>query len=86
MHYLSCFGEIDTDCTKKHVGQITLNLCFCIRCDLRVMFCIRVHLGCEMSKHNCSRSGGTGTKCTNNAQGHVTPNLCFCIRWDLLVT
>jgi hypothetical protein len=36
MHYFSFSGGPDADTIKSALGHITLNLCFCIRCELRV--------------------------------------------------
>jgi hypothetical protein len=33
---------------KMVLGHITLNLCFCIWCDLWVTWCIQVHSGCDV--------------------------------------
>jgi hypothetical protein len=36
---------------KSAPGHVMPNFCVCIRLDLRVMFCILVRLGREMSMH-----------------------------------
>jgi hypothetical protein len=74
------------DSTKCVLGHVTLSLCFYIQWDLRVMYCIPVHLWHETSMHYFSCSGGTGMVFIKSAPGHVTPNFNFCIRWDLRVT
>jgi hypothetical protein len=50
------------------------------------VYCISVHLGCGVSPHYFSCSGGPATVSIKSALEHVTPNFCFCIRWDLRVT
>jgi hypothetical protein len=47
-HYFSCSCGTDTNSTKSTLGHVTPNLCFSIRWDMRVMWCIPVHLGREM--------------------------------------
>jgi hypothetical protein len=71
---------------KNAPGHVKPNLCFCIRWDLRVMWCIPVRQGCEMSMRYFSCLGGTRTDTTRSTLGHVTPNLCFYIWWDVQVT
>jgi hypothetical protein len=73
------------DSIKSLSGHVTLNLCFCIRSDLRVTLCIPVCPGHEMSSHYFLCSSGPGAVSIKSAPGHITPNLCFCIRWDLQV-
>jgi hypothetical protein len=41
-----------------------------------------VHLGCKMSTHNLSSSGGTGMDYRKILLGYVMSNVCFYIRWD----
>jgi hypothetical protein len=65
------------DFHKKRVGQVTSNLCFCIRWDMWVTYCIQVHPRREISMHYFSCSCGTGTNFVKSALGHVTLNLCF---------
>jgi hypothetical protein len=55
-HYFSYSDGTSTDCTKSAPGHITSNLCFCIRCDMRITWCIPVHPGCETSTHYFSCS------------------------------
>jgi hypothetical protein len=45
---------------KKRGEHVTLNLCFCNRCDLWVMDCIPVRPRCETSTHYFSCSDGPG--------------------------
>jgi hypothetical protein len=57
VHYFSCSGGSSMDFTNSVLGHVTPNLCFSIRCDLRVMYCILLHLEHEISTHYfaCSR-------------------------------
>jgi hypothetical protein len=71
------------DATKSTSGHIMLNLCFCIRCDLRVTYCVLMHPGHKTLMHYFSCSGGSGAAATTSVSGHITMNLCFHIRWDL---
>jgi hypothetical protein len=77
-----CSGRTGTDSIKSAVRHVTPNLCFCIRCDLRVTLCILVRPGHETSTHNFSCSGGPHTDSTKSTPGHVTPKVCFCVPWD----
>jgi hypothetical protein len=85
-HTFFCIGGTGTDLTESESGHVTPNLCFCIRWDLRVAYCIPVHSGRETSTHYFSCSGGTTTDLTKSAPRHVTPNLYFYNRWDPRVT
>jgi hypothetical protein len=71
---------------KKCVAHVTMNLCFCIRWDLLVIWCIPERPGCEMPMQYFSSLGGTGMDSTKIMSGNVMPNVCFCIRLDLRVT
>jgi hypothetical protein len=82
-HYFSCLGGPSADPNKSMLGHVTPNMCFSIRWDLWVTYCILVRSRHEMSMHLFSCSGGPGEDPSKSAPGHVTPNLCFCIRWDL---
>jgi hypothetical protein len=46
---------------KSAPGNVMLNLCFCIRWDQRVKYCLPVRPVSETSTHCFSCSGGTGT-------------------------
>jgi hypothetical protein len=72
--------------TKSAPGHVTPNLCFRIRWDLRVTWCILVRPVRETSTNYFSSSGGTDMDFTKSTSGHVTPNLCFCIWRDLPIT
>jgi hypothetical protein len=48
--------------------------------------CIPVGLGCEISTHYFSGSGGLDAVSIKIVPGHVTLKLCFRIGWDLWVT
>jgi hypothetical protein len=47
----SSLGGLDVGPTKSVLGHVTLNLYFCIQCDLRGTWCILVHLRREMLTH-----------------------------------
>jgi hypothetical protein len=68
---------------KSVPRHVMMNLCFCIRRDLRVLYCILVHWGHKMSMHYFSCLSGVGTDSTKSASRDVTSNLCFCIWCDL---
>jgi hypothetical protein len=74
------------DSTKSAAGRITLNLCFSSQWNLRVMQCIPVRLGHEISMHYFSCMGGLGVVSIKIRSGHVTLKLCCCIKWNLWVT
>jgi hypothetical protein len=44
-----------------------------------------MRLGCEMSMHYFSGSGGPDAVSKKSAPGHISPKLCFCNRWDLRI-
>jgi hypothetical protein len=50
-HYFSCSGGTGEVSIKSLSGQVTLNLCFCIRWDILVMYYIPMHLGRETLMH-----------------------------------
>jgi hypothetical protein len=81
-HYFSCSGGTSIDSRKSASRHITPNLCFSIRCDMWVTWCILVHPACETLTHYFSCSCGTGTDFRKSALGHVMLNLCFYIWWD----
>jgi hypothetical protein len=62
---------------KSASGQVTSNLCVCIRWDIRATYCILVRPGREKSTHNFSCSCGTSVQSTKSPSGHVTLNLGF---------
>jgi hypothetical protein len=65
---------------KKRTGtHYTKLVLFCIWWDLLVMWCILLHLVCEMSTHYFSCSGGPGGVSIKSVLGHIMLNLCFCI-------
>jgi hypothetical protein len=68
------------------VGQVTLNLCFCILWDLWVTSCILVSPGSETLTHYFSCLGGPDEVSIKTVRLHVMPNLCFCIRCIMRVT
>jgi hypothetical protein len=46
-HYISCSSETGAVSIKSVSGQVTLNLCFCIRWDMWVTYCILVRPGAK---------------------------------------
>jgi hypothetical protein len=78
-------SRLGTYSTKSVLGHVMLNLCFCIRCDLRDTKCIPVRSGHETSTYYFSCSRRTGMDSTKSMLGHVMPKLCFCIYWDIWV-
>jgi hypothetical protein len=52
---------------NKHPGHITPNLCFCMKWDLWVSYCVLVHPGHEMSTQYFSCSGGPSSDSTKGA-------------------
>jgi hypothetical protein len=75
-----------TDLIKSASGHVMLNLCFCIRWELWVTWCILMRPVRETSIHYFSCFSGTGTSLTKSASGHVVLNMSFSILWDLRVT
>jgi hypothetical protein len=59
-HYFWCSGGLGAVFLKSVSGHVTLNLCFCIRWDLRITECIPLRPGRETSAHYLSCSGGPG--------------------------
>jgi hypothetical protein len=59
-HDFSSSDGTGRDSMKSIAGNIMLNLCFCIHCYLRVMYCSPLCPGREMLTHYFSCSGGTG--------------------------
>jgi hypothetical protein len=57
-HYISCLGGPGVVRVKNALGHITSNMCFCIRWDLRVTWCIPVYPGHETLTQYFSCSGG----------------------------
>jgi hypothetical protein len=86
MHYFSYSGGPSVVSIKNALGQVTLNLSFCIWWDPRITYCIPVRPLHETSMHYFSCSGGPIVVSIKNAPEHITPNLCFFIRWNLRVT
>jgi hypothetical protein len=74
MYYFSCSGGTGSASTKSVVGHIMMNLCFCIRWDLWVKYCILVR---KTSTYYFSCSTGTSTNSTKSRSRHVTPNMYF---------
>jgi hypothetical protein len=70
----SCSGDTNTDSTNRARGHIITNLCFCIRWDLWVTYCILVCPGCESSVHYFSCSAGHGAVSVKSMSGHITLN------------
>jgi hypothetical protein len=56
----SYLGETSTNVIKSMLGHVVPNLCFCIRWDLQVTFCIVVRPRRKMLMHHFSCSGGSG--------------------------
>jgi hypothetical protein len=79
-------GGTGTDSTTSARGDITPNLCFCMRWDLRVTLCISGRPKHETSTHYFSCSGGPCAVSIKSATGHVSLNLCFYIWLDIRVT
>jgi hypothetical protein len=58
--HISSSAGPGADPNKSMQGHITMNLYFCIRCDLRVTLCVLVRPGLETSTHYFSCLGGPG--------------------------
>jgi hypothetical protein len=69
MHYFSYSGGPSAELTKAASGHGTLNLCFCIRCDLWVAYYVLVHPGRGTMTHYFSCSGGPGVNRIKSAPG-----------------
>jgi hypothetical protein len=76
MHYFSCSGGPGVVSIKSVLGHIKPNMCFCIRWDLRVTYCIPVRSWCETSTHYFSSSGEPGVVSIKSVLGHIILNLC----------
>jgi hypothetical protein len=63
---------------KSVPGHVMMNLCFCIRWDLRVLYCILVHWGHKMSMHYFSCLSGVGTDSTKSASRDVFASSAIC--------
>jgi hypothetical protein len=70
-HYFPCSGGPGLDPIKSTPRHITPNLCFCIRCDIRVTYRVLVRPGQKMSMHYFSCSDGPGVDPTKSALGHI---------------
>jgi hypothetical protein len=55
------------DPIKSVLKYVMSNMCFCIRCDLLIMYCIWVRPRCESSMHYFGCSGGPGADATRSA-------------------
>jgi hypothetical protein len=77
MNYFSCLGLPSAISIKSALRHVMPDLCFCIRSDLRVTYCILVHTGCEILMHYFSCLGGLGAVSIKDELRHVTPNLFF---------
>jgi hypothetical protein len=71
MHYLSCSCGPSAYPTKYVSGHVTPNLCFYIRLNLLVTYCVPVRPGHETSTHFFSCSGGPGADPIESEQGLV---------------
>jgi hypothetical protein len=58
MHYFSCSGRPSAVPIKPAMGNVMLNLCFCIRCDMWVTWRIPLCPGRETSPQYFSCLGG----------------------------
>jgi hypothetical protein len=76
-HYFSCSSGTGAVSIKRASGQVTSNLCFCIRWDMRVTLCLPVYPGHETSMHYFSCSYGTGTDSTKCVSGTPYVELVF---------
>jgi hypothetical protein len=70
-HYFSHLGGPSAVSKNGPSVHIMTNLCFCIRWDLRVTYCILVRLHRKISMHYFSCSGGPGMDSTKIAMGDV---------------
>jgi hypothetical protein len=50
-HTIFNLGWARCEPTRSAPGHVTLNMCFCILCDLEVTLCVLVHPGRETSLH-----------------------------------
>jgi hypothetical protein len=79
-HYFSHSGGSGKVSRKSKEGNIALNLCFCIWCDLPVTECSLMRLRHETSTHYFSCSSGPDAVSKKSTLGHVALNLCFASR------
>jgi hypothetical protein len=62
---------------KSAPGRVTLNLCFCIWCDLRVTYCISVRPEHETLTHNYPCLGGPGAVSIKKRRDTLCRNCVF---------
>jgi hypothetical protein len=75
-YYYSSLSGPDAVSIKCAPGHVMPNLCFYIRWDLPVSYCIPMCLEHEMSKHHSSCSHGPGVVSIKRVPGHIMPSLC----------
>jgi hypothetical protein len=76
-HYFSHLGGPSAVSKNGPSVHIMTNLCFCIRWDLRVTYCILVRLHRKISMHYFSCSGGPGMDSTKIAMGDALHSRAF---------
>jgi hypothetical protein len=76
-HYLSCLGGPVADLTKTVLRHVTLNLCFCIQCDLWVAYYVLVRLGHQTLTHYFSCLGAPVVNRTKSTPGPINADFVF---------